>query len=204
MSLVGFINLSSTTSSTPTPLSSIFQNFPIFEDFSEFESVIGSYVIVTEGGFLRNSDPDPDSLVGYSFLLGDDGVDADPTTGLLKVEKGDWVIFVEGTQPTSSIKYYNFTVLNNTYTEASSTDFGVVKLGGGFSPDAGVYPVIRDSELISGSSGVTGGLIVHLPKLIDANNIVTETQFATLTREAGVVYGAYNETTRVITWYFGV
>jgi len=204
MSLVGFANLSSTTSSTPQFLSSVFSNFPIFEDFSEFESVIGSYVIVTEGGFLRNSDPQPDGLVGYSFILGDDGVDADPSTGLLKVERGDWVIFVDASEASSSIKFYNFTVLNNTYTEASSTDFGVVKLSGSLSPDSGVYPVIRDSQAISGSSGVTGGLIVHLPKLIDANNIFSETQFATLIREPGVVYGFYNETTRVITWYFGV
>jgi hypothetical protein len=200
MSLVGFANLSSTTSSTPQFLSSVFSNFPSFEDFSEFESVIGSYVIVTEGGFLRNSDPEANATVGYSFILGDDGVDADPSTGLLKVEKGDWIIFVDATEASSSIKYYNFTVLNNTYTEASSTDFGVVKLSGSLSPDAGVYPVVREPQV--GSS--TGGLIVQLPKLIDANNIVTETQFATLTREPGVVYGAYNETTRVITWYFGV
>jgi hypothetical protein len=200
MSLVGFANLSSTTSSTPQFLSSVFSNFPSFEDFSEFEIVIGSYVIVTESGFLRNSDPQPDGLVGYSFLLGDDGVDADPSTGLLKVEKGDWIIFVDATEASSSIKYYNFTVLNNTYTEASSTDFGVVKLSGSLSPDAGVYPVVREPQ--GGLS--TGGLIVQLPKLIDANNIFSETQFATLIREPGVVYGFYNETTRVITWYYGV
>jgi hypothetical protein len=204
MSLVGVVDLSSTTSSTPQFLSLVFSNFPSFEDFSEFESVLGSYAIVTEGGFLRNTDPQPGGSVGYAFILGDDGVDADPLTGFLKVEKGDWIIFVDGTEVNSSIKYYNFTVLNNTYTEASSTDFGVVKLSGSLNPNEGVYPVIRDSQTTSGTSGVTGGLIVQLPKLIDAKNIFSETQFATLTREAGVVYGAYNETTRVITWYFGV
>jgi hypothetical protein len=129
-----------------------------------------------------------------------------PTSSTLEI--GDWLLIdnFEGLGTQANPYNVGFVVINNTYEVATDTVHGIVKLFSDTQQSVSSNAVSSTSSRTYGIQNDSDGrLVVNVPwtETIKLNNIVTETQFATLTREAGVVYGAYNETTGIITWYFG-
>jgi hypothetical protein len=157
----------------------------------------------------------------WTFATGDDYTPSRTSSGLL--EAGDWIVIQEISGFGSSDNPYRvvFGVVNNTYELADETVHGIVKLSNITSVSSSttgnqvVTQGVLGSLIGTAANTIAAGVHTHaiseitnlqtsLDAKLNTSNIFTETQFATLTREPGVVYGAYNETTRVITWYFGV
>jgi hypothetical protein len=173
------------------------ENTTITQSFSSF-LISGKYY----RAYFQTAD-----TIGTAGVLGSS---LDPNTTTSTLEIGDWLLIdsFEGSGNSELDPYsVGFVVINNTYESATDAVHGIVKLFSDTQQSVSSNAVSSTSSRTYGIQNDSGGrLVVNVPwtETIKLNNIVTETQFATLTREAGVVYGAYNETTRVITWYFGV
>lgn len=136
MKFYGTVDLSSGTSSSPVELSSVFGSLLTYANYDDAEYDQGSYVVVTDGGFVKDSSGSQNTTAYHRFDIGDSsgsapgstyGEELDATSPY-QLEKGDWIIFYKRTIPTSGVKYFLYSIINNTYGDATDSVKGVVEL----------------------------------------------------------------------------
>jgi hypothetical protein len=160
-------------------------------------SMIGVYFVASSTGTLQQQttavqDSSGPSRWTWTFSSSSSTTFNPTSSGTL--EPGDWIVIESftGTGSSGDPFVIKLGVVNNTYevmlgaTSNSSGAPGLVPAPGSF----------NRLQFLRGD-----GTWATPPSLL--TNIFSETAFASVTRVAGQVYGSYNETTGIITWYFG-
>lgn len=159
MKFHGTVDLSSGTSSSPVELSSVFGSLLTYSTWSDAQYDEGSYVVVTAGGFVKDSSGTQNSVAYHRFDIGDSSSSAPgntygeelDTSSPYEVEKGDWIVFFDRKAPTGGVNYFLYSIINNTYGDASDSVSGIVQLS--------------DATSVSGMSGndvITEGVLAGL------------------------------------------
>ena len=203
MKFVGTIDASAgNTEANAVELSALFDELTYANFATDAPELVGSYRVVTDAGWIKNSDGTQNTTAYFEFRVGAEGASNpdDPigeegdNTSPIYLEKGDWIVFTARRSPTSGVNYYVFSIINNTYSDATSTVKGVVLLS-----DAA-----NTSEL-SGNQVVTEGTLSGLIGAIgDANKLApaahnhdgiyyTETEIGNILGGSTAVTG-YNKT----------
>lgn len=129
LTFIGTTGLLSVDSNTPTPLDTIFGSaLGGIDTEAKAQELVGSFEIVTDTGFIEGV------TIGnltYKFLLtGNEAID-DPQTETsdgVKVESGDWVVFVSYVETAAGVFDLNFAVINSSSATATVTTTGIVQL----------------------------------------------------------------------------
>ena len=170
MKFVGTIDASAGNSeANAVALSSLFDELTYANFSTDASELVGSYRVVTDAGFVKNTTGSQNSAPWYEFrvkqegssqlddAIGEEGDNASP----IYLEKGDWIVYTAKTQPTSGVIYYVFSIINNTYQDASASVKGIVQLSNA-----------SDTSSLSGNDVVTEGVLNSLIGSIgDANKL---------------------------------
>lgn len=114
----------------------------------------GAYKIVTVGGSINSVAPVTSTSAGYSFGLASPSTalgEEEDNTAPITVEKGDWIVYTQYFSPATGVKIFYFTIVNNTYQDATSSAKGIVTLSQSTS--------LQDSSEAVITEYVLGGLV---------------------------------------------
>ena len=170
MKFVGTIDASAgDTEANAVELSVLFDELT-YANFATTDAELeGSYRVVTDAGFVKNTEGTMNVSAYYEFRVGQEGASAldDPigeegdNSSPIHLEKGDWIVFTARIVPTEGVRYYTFSIINNTYQNADTSVKGVVQLS-----DAADTSELSGDEVITES--VLDGLIGSIG---DANKL---------------------------------
>lgn len=170
MKFVGTIDASAgTTEANAVELGNIFTELTYSNFATDAAELVGSYRVVTDAGYVKNTGGTQNSAAYFEFRLKQEGSsqlddaigEEGDNTSPIYLEKGDWIVYTARTQPTSGVIYYVFSIINNTYQDATSTLKGVVQLSGA-----------SDTSALSGNDVITEGVLNSLIGSIgDANKL---------------------------------
>jgi hypothetical protein len=152
-------------------------------------SFIGSYFIVAQNATALTEGAEVSNYIGkWQSEEVDDGVD--PTT-TLDIEGGDWLVVqnVQLNTPTSGKTTVTFGVVNNTYANATSSNYGAVKLGSDTAQTVAANAVSATaSRSYSIQANGSGQLVVNVPW----TDTVYSLPLATATTRGGIELGNNN------------
>lgn len=169
MKMAGVVDLSTgSTEGNAISLSTLFGSIVNYSNYTTTaEQSIGTYFIVNAAGFVTSSLGTLGSVAYYAFKafvattspyysadLGEEGDNTPP----IYLERGDWIVLNGKTSPTSGVYYYTFSVVNNTYADASSSVKGVVYLSQSTSTQDSSTDVITE-YVLNGLIGTGAGQI---------------------------------------------
>jgi hypothetical protein len=158
MRFSGTINASAgTTEANAVGLDTLFTELTFANWATTGQERRGLYKVVIQAGFIKNTDVVSGSVAGYQFsaaLSGTIGEEGDNTSPIY-LEVGDWVVLNSTANPAGGFFYYTFSIVNNTYADATSVVKGVVTLSQSISIQDDTDAVITESVL-QGLMG-TGG-----------------------------------------------
>lgn len=166
MKFVGTIDASAGTSeANAVGLGTLFDELTWSNWSTDAAELVGSYRVVTDAGYVKNTNGTYTISPYYSFQIGAEGSPSlDDSIGEegdnaspIYLEKGDWIVYTAQREPTSGAKYYLFSIINNTYQNATTGLLGVVKLTD--ATNAGQY----------NASSNTGGLVNGASEVITEN-----------------------------------
>jgi hypothetical protein len=160
-------------------------------------SMIGVYFVASSTGTLQQQTTavqDSSSPSRWTWTFSSSSSTTFNPTSSGTLEPGDWIVIESftGTGSSGDPFVIKLGVVNNTYE---------VMLGA-TSNSSGAPGLVPPPASFNRLQFLRGdGTWATPPSLL--TNIFSETAFASVTRVAGQVYGSYNETTGIITWYFG-
>jgi hypothetical protein len=114
----------------------------------------GSYKVITHAGFVKNVDGTSGSAAWFQFTaglsapIGEEGDNTPP----IYLEVGDWIVLNSTANPAGGFRYYNFSIVNNTYADATTSTKGVVQLSN----------ITTINSSTTGSQVITQGVLAEL------------------------------------------
>jgi hypothetical protein len=132
MRFSGTINASAgTTEANAVGLDTLFTELTFANWATTSQQSTGIYKVVTHAGFIKNVDGTSGSTAYHQFspnqglAIGEEGDNTSP----IYLELGDWIVFSSAANPAGGFNYFFYSIINNTYADASIIEKGVVKLG---------------------------------------------------------------------------
>jgi hypothetical protein len=149
MRFVASTNLSAgTTEANAIGLNTIFSELTYANFTTTGVQAVGSYRIVTNPGFVKELQGTDGSVAYFRFgtsaeTIGEEGDDTPP----VYLEKGDWIVLNSTLIPAAGVYIYYFSIVNNTYADATPFAKGVVTLSQSISLQDDTNAVITESVL---------------------------------------------------------
>jgi hypothetical protein len=149
MRFVASTNLSAgTTEANAIGLNTIFSELTYANFTTTGVQAVGSYRIVTNPGFVKELQGTDGSVAYFRFgtsaaTIGEEEDDTPP----VYLEKGDWIVLNSTLIPAAGAYIYYFSIVNNTYADATPFAKGVVTLSQSISLQDDTNAVITESVL---------------------------------------------------------
>ena len=203
MKFVGTIDASAgNTEANAVGLSTLFDELTYANFATTAPELVGSYRVVTDSGWIKNSAGTINTTAYFEFRVGSEGAstlddaigEEGDNTSPIYLEKGDWIVFTARRNPTSGVNYYVFSIINNTYQNATATVKGVVELSDAANTSELSGDEVITESVLDGLIGAIGDANKLAPAAHNHDNVYyTETEIGNILGGSTAVTG-YNKT----------
>jgi hypothetical protein len=203
MKFVGTIDASAgNTEANAVGLSTLFDELTYANFATDAPELVGSYRVVTDAGWIKNSAGTQNTTAYFEFRVGQEGAsnpsdaigEEGDNTSPIYLEIGDWIVFTARRQPTGGVLYYVFSIINNTYSDATSTVKGVVQLSSASDTSAFSGDKVITESVLDGLIGAIGAANKLAPAAHNHDAVYyTETEIGNILGGSTGITG-YNKT----------